>query len=89
MGRIIGFALALGLTAVVATPFVADALNRYAYSKELYQLSEPIERDSLAQRFGQIGGFVGDYTTRCQRIYGAGNPQCFRLIDRLRRGPPA
>ncbi len=83
IARVLIWVLGLSLLALLGAPFAHDVWNRYVYIKELYQLSDPVERASLRLRYGEIGGFADDLAARCRRIYGAGQPGCLRYTANL------
>jgi hypothetical protein len=86
VGRVLAWILALSVFVLLATPFAHDLWNRYMYIKEVYELSDPVARAALAQRYGAVGGFADDVMRRCRRLHGADQAGCVRYALRL-RGP--
>ena len=81
--RVLGWVLGLSLLVLLAAPFAHDVLNRYVYIKELYQLTDPVQRAALRLHYGKIGGFADDVAKRCRTIYGPGQPGCLRYTENL------
>jgi len=78
IARFFGWVVGLSLVALLAAPFAHDLWNRYVYIKEIYQISDPVERAFLQQRYGGIGGFADDLAARCRELHGADQAGCFR-----------
>jgi hypothetical protein len=74
--RVLGWVLGLSVFVLLAAPFAHDLWSRYVYVKELYQLSDPVARARLLDRYGHIGGFAADVATRCREIHGFDQPDC-------------
>ena len=85
VARVLGWAIGLSLLLLLATPFARDVWNRYIYIKELYQLSDPVARASLQQRYGGVDGFANDLASRCRELHGADEIGCRRYYYTINR----
>jgi len=78
MRRMLPWMLGAALIALLLTPFARDLYHRYRFNRELAQVSDPVSREALRQRYGSLTAVGDDLARHCEQIYGSRNSDCQR-----------
>lgn len=77
--KFLGFAIAIGLIAVLAMPFGREIYYRYEVWRHLDQVGDTSPRAAFGEWQGGAREFEQQLRSRCLQTYGQGAPECDRF----------